>query len=139
MALADSRAFLNPLVVSFDHLLEIGVGKKARRDVSSKGADLGPLKLFQACLRLWTGCREMETAVRKPRNLARHRGAHCTCTGPLPLLPSGPGGVHRITSRGTRRLTFLILSSATVPNLPVKFSSPRRNFAVTREIHLRGN
>src|SRR3954469_25627091 len=33
---------------------------------------------------------------------ARHRGAHCARTGPLPLLPSGPGGVGGIASRGTR-------------------------------------
>src|SRR5438270_7489128 len=84
-------------------------------------------------------------AVRKTVKVARHRGAHCTCTGPLPLLPSGPGGVHRITSRGTRRLTFLILPSESVPNLPVQFSTPHGKLRCEtrnpspRKLILRGN
>ena len=35
-----------------------------------------------------------------------HRGAHCTRTSPLPLLPSGPGGIGGIASRGTRCLAY---------------------------------
>jgi hypothetical protein len=51
MTLANSGAFLDPLVIGFDHLFEVGISQKARWDVGSKGADFGPLKLFQACLR----------------------------------------------------------------------------------------
>ena len=36
---------------------------------------------------------------------ARYRVAYCTRTSPLPLLPSGPGGVGGIASRRTRYLT----------------------------------
>ena len=36
---------------------------------------------------------------------SQDRGTYCARTGPLPLLPSGPGGVHRIATRRTRRLT----------------------------------
>ena len=39
VALADSGAFDNPLIAGFDHLLEIGVGQKAGRDVSPQSAD----------------------------------------------------------------------------------------------------
>src|SRR5438876_3513380 len=46
----------------------------------------------------------------------RYRGARCTRTSPLPLLPSGPGGVRGIASRGSRYLTFhFSIGAALVP------------------------
>jgi hypothetical protein len=41
----------------------------------------------------------------------RHRGTRCTRTSPLPLLPSGPGGIGGIASRGTQCLSLLFYSS----------------------------
>ena len=38
--LADSGAFRDPLIRGFYHLLEVGVGQQAGRDVSPKSADL---------------------------------------------------------------------------------------------------
>jgi len=36
-----------------------------------------------------------------------HRATYCAHTSPLPLLPSGPGGVGGITSRGTPMILTL--------------------------------
>ena len=44
MALANSGAFRDPLIGGFDHLLQIGVGQQAGRDVSPKGADFSAHK-----------------------------------------------------------------------------------------------
>src|SRR5436190_21399994 len=44
--------------------------------------------------------------IRRRVEIIRHRGAHCTRTSPLPLLPSGPGGIGGIASRGTRCLGY---------------------------------
>jgi len=43
----DAGAFQYPLIVGIDHLFEVGVSQKARRDVSTKSADLGAAKLTQ--------------------------------------------------------------------------------------------
>ena len=45
MALADSGAIRDPLVGGFDHLLEVGVGQQAGRDVGPKSADFSAHKL----------------------------------------------------------------------------------------------
>ena len=37
-----------------------------------------------------------------PAALKKYRVTYCTRTSPLPLLPSGPGGIGGITSRRTR-------------------------------------
>src|SRR5438270_1196248 len=129
MALADSRAFLNPLVVSFDHLLEIGVGKKARRDVSSKGADLGPLKLFQACLRLWIGCREMETAVRKTAESSQTPGSPLHMHWPITVASfrtwrGSQDYIARDPAPDTSILTFE--SAESCPAGPVRHGSQTR-------------
>src|ERR1700694_3303986 len=47
MTLADADALHDPLVISIDKFLEVGVGKKARRNVRAKSADLNALKLTQ--------------------------------------------------------------------------------------------
>jgi hypothetical protein len=47
MPLADADALHDPLIVGIDKLFEIGVGKKAGRDVGAEGADLNALKLTQ--------------------------------------------------------------------------------------------
>jgi hypothetical protein len=51
MTLANSSAFLDPLVIGFDHFFEVSVGKKSGRNIGSEGTDFGPLKLFQTNLR----------------------------------------------------------------------------------------
>ena len=40
-----------------------------------------------------------------------HRATYCAHNYPLPLLPSGPGGVGGITSRRTRHWTSLPLTA----------------------------
>ena len=49
---------------------------------------------------------------------ARHRGARCTRKSLLPLLPSGPGGIRKNASRGTRRPDIPILPSAWRAGVP---------------------
>ena len=51
--LPDSGAFLDPLVVGFDHSLEIGVSKELGWYVRAKSSNFCPLKSFQLCLRWW--------------------------------------------------------------------------------------
>src|ERR1700687_1695584 len=41
-----------------------------------------------------------------------YRATYCAHTSPLPLLPSGPGGVGGITSRRTRHMSY---SSIPIP------------------------
>jgi hypothetical protein len=43
----------------------------------------------------------------------KYRVTYCARTSPLPLLPSGPGGVGGITSRRTRHLLILALDTNT--------------------------
>jgi hypothetical protein len=47
MTLADADALHNPLVIGVDKFFEVGVGKKARRNVGAESADLNALKLAQ--------------------------------------------------------------------------------------------
>jgi hypothetical protein len=47
MTLADADALHDPLVIGIDKFFEIGVGKKTRRNVRAKSADLNALKLTQ--------------------------------------------------------------------------------------------
>ncbi len=44
---------------------------------------------------------------KQPTAQKKRRVTHCTRMSPLPLLPSGPGGVGGITSRRTRHLLIL--------------------------------
>ena len=41
------------------------------------------------------------STIRWSRKISQAPGTHCTRKSPLPLLPSGPGGVGGNTSRGT--------------------------------------
>ena len=45
--LSNANPFHDPLIVGIDHHFEVGVGEKARRNVSAKSADLNALKLLQ--------------------------------------------------------------------------------------------
>ncbi len=59
----------------------------------------------------------------------KYRVTHCTRTSPLPLLPSGPGGVGGITSRRTPALIDFItgrLSWIAVVRWPFPFQCPLR-------------
>jgi hypothetical protein len=47
MTLADPDALHDPLVIGIDKFFEIGIGKKARRNVGAESADLNALKLAQ--------------------------------------------------------------------------------------------
>jgi hypothetical protein len=47
MTLADADALHDPLVVGIDKFFQVGVGEKARRNVSAESADLNALKLAQ--------------------------------------------------------------------------------------------
>src|ERR1700677_704925 len=47
MTLADANPFHDPLIIGIDHLFEVGVGKKTRRNISAESADLNALKLLQ--------------------------------------------------------------------------------------------
>jgi hypothetical protein len=47
MTLANADALHDPLIIRIDHLLEVGVGEKARWNVSAESADLNALKLGQ--------------------------------------------------------------------------------------------
>src|SRR6266853_6711833 len=47
MTLADADALHDPLVIGIDKFFEVGVGKKARRNVGAESADLNALKLTQ--------------------------------------------------------------------------------------------
>src|SRR4029077_18607070 len=47
MAFADTDPLHDPLVIGIDKFFEIGVGKKARRNVGAESADLNALKLTQ--------------------------------------------------------------------------------------------
>jgi len=40
-------------------------------------------------------------ALKKTKQISQAPGTHCTRKSPLPLLPSGPGGVGESTSRKT--------------------------------------
>ena len=47
VALADADAAQNPIIRGVDHLLEVGVGKKAGRHVGAEGTDLYSSDLLQ--------------------------------------------------------------------------------------------
>jgi hypothetical protein len=47
MTLADTDTLHDPLVIGIDKFFEVGVSKKARRNVGAKSADLNALKLTQ--------------------------------------------------------------------------------------------
>src|SRR5271156_978723 len=47
MTFADADTLHDPLVVGIDKFFEVGVGKKARRNVGAESADLNALKLAQ--------------------------------------------------------------------------------------------
>ena len=44
---ADADALHDPLVIGINKLFEVGIGKKARRNVGAESADLNALKLTQ--------------------------------------------------------------------------------------------
>ena len=48
VAFADTGALNDPLVIGFDHLFEVGVGKDTLRDVSAEGADFGAPRLIRS-------------------------------------------------------------------------------------------
>src|SRR5215467_9916467 len=50
MTFTDSRAFDDPLVICFDHLFKICIGKKARRDISTKGTNFHTQGLAQSAV-----------------------------------------------------------------------------------------
>ena len=101
MSLTNPRALLDPLVVGLNHLLEVGIGKKSGRNVSSEGTDFGPLKLFQTFLR-WLlaamAARQPQTAEAEPDTgepaahaLARYRCFLPDLAGFTRLHRAGPG------------------------------------------------
>jgi hypothetical protein len=47
MTLANTDALHDPLVIGIDKFFEVGVGKKAGRNVGAESADLNALKLAQ--------------------------------------------------------------------------------------------
>jgi len=150
--LTDSRPFHNPLVVCFDHLLQISVRKQPRRNIRPHRRYFGPYlhtRLqrqtqtltskkfrkknefpFNNAPILYENQRPV-TPLRTHRPLGRkyppahvhfvegeevqgvkkmYRATHCARNDPLPLLPSGPGGVGGITSRRTRHTIKFIIA-----------------------------
>src|SRR5207302_2347736 len=79
-----------------------------------------------------SGCEDQED--RKPKiqqdtwQRIQHRGTRCTRTSPLPLLPSGPGGVGGIASRGTRRITHLMITKLQLPVVSCQLPAPSFKF-----------
>ena len=105
----NAGALHNPLVGGLDHFFQVLIGEQAWRNVSAEGGDLGAKNFGQS--KAPSFCRVVSKpgfpALNGPT--AKHRGTRCARECPLPLLPSGPGGICGIASRGTRCLTFYFI------------------------------
>ena len=128
--LADPGALHDPLVAGFYHFFEVLIGDHIGRNVGSERRNLGapahdgangqaqcispcgahtgggPARCFR-CQAIRDG-RWRTQKVKRSRRPKKYRVTYCARTSPLPLLPSGPGGVGGITSRRARH--WLILS-----------------------------
>ena len=81
----------------------------ARRPTTGRTARLNELLLTTWGPRSIADASRVREASKSALAPKKYRVTYCARTSPLPLLPSGPGGIGGITSRRTRHLWILTL------------------------------